>query len=176
MIDPRHLGPLVLLGVLGSVSARADGLPPDPGLTNPVAARSLESLSATRERPLFSPTRRPPPPLVVVTRPTLPPVPVPPPSLVLLGIVTDDGGPRAMMRGGAAGKIVRAGLGEMIDGWKVVEIDARRLVLSHDDRSVTLALFTGTKGGDADPVQVARPMDAAGTRIQEITDRSASRR
>src|SRR5260370_6901414 len=58
-------------------------------LPSPLAAQPLDRLSATRERPLFSPTRRPPPPPPPVVAapappPPPPPPPHPPPSPVLL--------------------------------------------------------------------------------------------
>jgi general secretion pathway protein N len=109
---------------------------------NPLAAQPFELLSDTRERPLFSPTRRPPPPPPPpIVRRVEPPAPVPPPNVVLLGVVTDENGPRAVVRSGGPDKVIRARLGEEIEGWQVTQIEARRLVLSHDARSVSFALF-----------------------------------
>ncbi|HVX92442.1 MAG TPA: hypothetical protein VG985_04395 [Xanthobacteraceae bacterium] len=84
--------------VLAAAPVRAGQSTPD----NPVAAQSLERLSATRERPLFSPTRRPPappPPPPAISR-AAPPPPSPPPGIALFGIITDAQGPFAMVRVG----------------------------------------------------------------------------
>jgi hypothetical protein len=108
---------------------------------SPLAAQPLDRLSATRERPLFSPTRRPPvPPPPVVNAPGPPP---PPPDVALFGIVMDGDEARAVVRTGPAEKIVRVRIGDDIGGWKVSQIEGRRLVLSLDDRIATFMMFTG---------------------------------
>jgi hypothetical protein len=68
-------------------------------LANPVAALSLDRLSATRERPLFSPSRRPPPPPPAPIA-NAPPPPPPPPKLTLFGVVMDDEDARAVVQTG----------------------------------------------------------------------------
>jgi hypothetical protein len=111
-------------------------------LANPLATHAIEQLSATRERPLFSPARRPPdpPPAPVVQR--IEPTPPPPaPSVVLVGTVTEADGARAIVRSGTA--TIRLRMGDEIGGWKVTEIETRRLVLSLDDRSAAFTLFGG---------------------------------
>ena len=116
--------------------------PSEAAAANPLAAWSLDRLSATRERPLFAPSRHPPPPPpapVVARREEAPPAP--PPSLVLLGIITEGKTARAMVRTDASSKVVRARLGDDIGGWKVTQIEPRRLVLSNDDRSFSFGLF-----------------------------------
>src|ERR1700674_1101012 len=64
---------------------------------NPLWAVALELLSVTRERPLFSPSRRPPQPPVVVAPqipPANPPKPAEPdyPLLVLMGTIVGESG------------------------------------------------------------------------------------
>jgi general secretion pathway protein N len=128
-------------GAAGATAARAASV-------NPLAAQPLELLSDTRERPLFAPTRRPPPPPPPpVVRQAAPVPPVPPPNVVLLGVVTDQNGPRVVVRSGGPDKIIRARLGEEIEGWRVSQIEPRRVVLSHDARSVSFALFGRVKDG-----------------------------
>ena len=109
-------------------------------LSNPLAAQSLEQLSATVDRPLFSPTRRPPAPSVTSTPEQQAPA-APPPDLVLSGIVMDGESAHAVVRVGAQKKIVYARIGDDISGWKVSQIEARELVLSLDGRSITYTLF-----------------------------------
>ena len=145
------LGLVIAAGTAGATEDRATS-------KNPLAAQPLDLLSDTRDRPLFSPSRRPPPPPPppVVAR-AEPPPPVPPPNVVLLGVVTDENGPRVVVRSGSSDKVIRARLGEEIEGWQVAQIESRRLVLSHDVRSVSFALFDRQKEGlvrDAAPVAV----------------------
>src|SRR5262245_60205635 len=84
--------------------------PQSAGLANPVAAASLDHLSATRERPLFSPARRPPapPPVPVIA----PPEPPPPPNVTLFGVVMDAEEARAIVQIGPANMIRRVRIGD----------------------------------------------------------------
>ncbi|WP_315833199.1 hypothetical protein [Bradyrhizobium prioriisuperbiae] len=139
-----------------SLACAADDKPgTDPVVNNPVELQSLQQLSATTGRPLFSPSRRPPPkPVapVVVSAPPLPPSP--PPSVVLLGIVSENGDGRAAIR--ASDKVVRVRAGDDVDGWKVERVEPRRLVLTQGERSVDFALFGGaTKAAEAKPAKSA---------------------
>jgi len=96
--------------------------------SNPVAAQSLEQLSTILDRPLFSPSRRPPapppapPPIVQAAEPPAPPPP--PPNLVLFGVVMDGEGARAVVRAGADRKLVRAQIGDEIDGLQGLDLQA----------------------------------------------------
>jgi hypothetical protein len=117
-------------------------------LANPVAAQPLDQLSTILNRPLFSPSRRPPAPspLPVVQGPASPVPPPPPPSLVLLGVVMDGESARVLVRAGADKKLMRAQIGDEIDGWKVSQIEARKVVLSLDGRFATFNLFNDDRG------------------------------
>jgi hypothetical protein len=156
----------------GEAPARSSAVP-----GSPLWAVSLDLLPATRDRPLFSPSRRPPPPPPVSGRiETVAAIPAPsrPPSVVLLGIVADPDGTWALVRAGGSDKIMHARLGDDIAGWKVSEIESRRLVLSSDDRSVSFALFSraGAKSS-ADGTPVARASD---TRVQNVAQGRIDRR
>lgn len=110
----------------------------------------LEALSATRERPLFSPTRRPPPP----PPPPRPPPPVeedepgpepelpaeadPPLSATLVGIVLGGDRPLAVLA--AEGKTLRLREGESLEGWRLARIEALSAVLERDGEQVELQL------------------------------------
>jgi hypothetical protein len=61
--------------------------------------------------------------------------------VTLLGIVVDGERARAIVRSGDA-KIERVQIGDHIGGWKVSQIEERRLLLSLDDRSATFTLFS----------------------------------
>jgi len=129
---------------LGATSPALAQEQPAVALSNPLAAQSLDKLSTTLDRPLFSPSRRPPapPPPPVAQAPPPPPPPQPPPNLVLYGVVMDGEGARAVVRTGADSKMLRAQIGDDIEGWKVSQIDGRKVVLSLDGRFATFTLFS----------------------------------
>jgi hypothetical protein len=112
-----------------------------PGNANPLQAQSLDGLSATRERPLFSPNRRPVPPLPPPVEQAAVATALPPPNVTLFGIVIDDEGAHAIVRS-EADKVDRVQIGDDIGGWKVSQIEGRRLVLSLEGRFATFMLFS----------------------------------
>ena len=135
-------------------------------LANPFEAQSLDQLSATRERPLFSPTRRPTPPPPPPSPEAAPVAVVPqPPNVQLFGIVVDNEGARAIVRS-SNDKVDRVQIGDDIGGWKVSQIEGRRLVLSLDGRFATFTLFSNDNGQRA-------PRDAE-VQIGHVTDPSSS--
>ena len=116
---------------------------------------SLDLLSATRDRPLFSPSRRPPP--VVETRSAPPPRAAPPPpappkappNLVFFGTFESNEEVGATVQvANEKPTIIR--FGTYIEGWRVTEISRYRLVLSLDDRKAVFSLFS-PKGPGAPP-------------------------
>jgi hypothetical protein len=115
----------------------------DPAVApvSPLAAQPLDRFSVTRDRPLFSPTRRPPAPPPTVAAP--PPPPPPPPDVMLLGVVMDGEDAHALVRTGPAAKILRVRIGDKIGGWKVGQIEARKLVLLLNGRTATFTMFSG---------------------------------
>jgi general secretion pathway protein N len=119
---------------------------PQPQTGNPLWAVPLRTLSATRERPIFSPSRRPPPAAVAVTpaEPTpLVPRPAVPerPALALVGTIVGEGESIAIFYNPTTKTTIRLRLGQTDDtGWKLVAVDARTTLLEKDRQSVTLAL------------------------------------
>jgi general secretion pathway protein N len=158
---------VVVLSCMASSAPRAQAPAPAAGtLANPLEAQSLDRLSATRERPLFSPTRRPTPPPPPPPPESAPVAVVPqPPNVQLFGIVIDDEGARAIVRAGSE-KVGRVQIGDDVGGWKVAQIEGRRLVLSLDGRFATFTLFSNDSGQQA-------PRDA-GSEAGHITDESPS--
>jgi hypothetical protein len=134
---------------------------PESSTANPIAEVPLDRLFETRNRPLFSPSRRapsaaqPPAPARIDQAPR--PPPVVPPSLVLFGIVVGEQGARAFVATGPADRIVRLRPGDEIDGWKVTAITERRLELSRGDRSTTFTLFTPENAGRTANFESATP-------------------
>jgi hypothetical protein len=161
------LAPALAAGQAPDAPAEQGAAPPSP-----LAGEPLDRLSATRERPLFSPTRRPPPPPPpVVQRAEPPPPPPPPPTVALFGVVMDGDEARAIVRTGPAADMRRVRVGDDIGGWKVAEIDGRRLVLVLDDRVATFTMFAGNagapRGGPETPPPVSAP--PAGQNLQGQT-------
>ncbi len=129
---------------------------PTTSPASPLAAYPLDRLSATRERPLFSPSRRPPaPPPAPIIAAAPPP---PPPKLILFGDVMDADDAHAIVGTGTADKTRRVRIGDDIGGWKVTQIEGRKLVLSLNDRSATFTLFSGQHAGPG----IGQPLSAAG--------------
>jgi hypothetical protein len=112
---------------------------------NPLWALPLRALKATRERPLFSPSRRPPAPAVAAPLPP-PPPPAPPPAepdrpaLALIGtIVTESGGIGIFLDEGTR-DVVRLRPGQDRAGWVLRTVRPREATFDNGGRSATLAL------------------------------------
>jgi hypothetical protein len=146
-------GSLTLAAASALLDAQAQGISgAGSNLPNPLARLSLEELSATRDKPLFAPTRRPPapppPPPPAVVRQAPPPPPPQPPALTFFGVVSEADGARALVRG-PSNESLRLRIGDEVEGWSVIEIDRRRLVLSLGERSETFSLFERRREGQA---------------------------
>jgi hypothetical protein len=114
---------------------------------NPLWAVPLSTLSATREHPLFSPSRRPPPPAVVaaprapiVVRP--PPKPEEPdhPLLTVVGTVVSESDGIGIFLDQATNGVVRLKIGENHAGWILRSVQGREASFEKDHRTATLAL------------------------------------
>jgi hypothetical protein len=132
-------------------------------LVNPLQAQPLETLSATRERPLFSPTRRSTPPAQVVDQAPANNEPVAVPSLKLFGIVRDGDGPRALVARSSK-TLERLRIGDEIDGWSVTEINRLNLVLSRGDRSENVVLFSNQSKSSSEPTRSFEANDSSAPR------------
>ena len=109
---------------------------------NPLWGVPIGSLSATRERPLFSPSRRPPAVAVAAPPPPPPPQAQAPeqPKLSLVGTVIGSTGSIGVFTDQATKAIIRLRIGEGHDGWILHAIDARAATFERDRREVTLVL------------------------------------
>ena len=92
-----------------------------PGLGNPLWAIPLAALTATRDRPIFSRSRRPPPsvqsePVRAVPPPVVVDQPVRP-LLTLLGAIAGDADGIAILVDENTKNVVRMKTGETISGW-----------------------------------------------------------
>jgi hypothetical protein len=147
-------------------------------LANPLQAQSLDRLSATRDRPLFSPSRHPvppPPPPIERVQEAVPPPP--PPNIIVIGIVINGEGARAIVRSGVENKFDRVQIGDDIGGWKVSQIEGRRMVLSLDGRLAIFTLFgdeRGKRSPDGPAAAIDKPQnDSQQNRVQEAPPRQA---
>ena len=136
----RRSGVALLVGVLGSL-ATAHAEFSRPALANPLAALTLEKLPTTRERPLFSPDRRPPHKAEATIAAAPPPPPANPPGLSLLGIVSAPRDAHAIVRVAGTDKPRALRRGTTIDGWRVIAIDPQHLTIGRDGRETTVAMF-----------------------------------
>jgi hypothetical protein len=59
----------------------------------------------------------------------------------LFGVVMDAGEARAIVQAGSAKQVRRVRIGDDIEGWKVTQIEQRRLLLSLDGRVASFTMF-----------------------------------
>jgi general secretion pathway protein N len=130
-------------GLLGAPRATDSGAKSRAG--NPLWTVPLSALSATRERPLFSASRRPP--VVAVPIVAAPPkqeaLATPPPErplLTLIGTIVSPKASVAMVQGSNAEAISRLRVGQANDGWQVRAISLRSIVVEKGAQSVELGL------------------------------------
>jgi len=104
---------------------------------NALWALPLEQLSITRERPLFSPSRRPPPPPPTYVAPVAVPQPLKPPepqrpAVSLIGTVTGTNIDVAVILETKTQNVVRLRVGEDHQGWVLRRVKAREVTMVKD--------------------------------------------
>jgi general secretion pathway protein N len=114
---------------------------------NPLWGIPLRSLTVTRERPLFTPSRRPPAPAVAGPPPVEAPPPPPPPSgpdrpqLTLVGAISGETDGIAIFLDETTRDIVRLRTGESHpSGWTLRSVKGREAALVKDEETVILVL------------------------------------
>ena len=113
---------------------------------NPLWAIPIARLTATRDQPLFAPSRRPPPvapaaapvppPVVQATKPPEPETP----QLTLLGTVAGSGGRIGLFIDSASKAVVRLKYGESHKGWILRDVRPRQVELAKDLDNTVLDL------------------------------------
>jgi general secretion pathway protein N len=112
---------------------------------NPLWAIPLTQLPLTRDRPIFSPSRRPPPPavapvavpkLVVAPRPSEPERP----QFSLVGTVAGDDDGFGIFLDQATNAVFRLRVGGEYQGWKLRSVRGRETIVEKDLQIVSLAL------------------------------------
>lgn len=147
--------------------AAAQRLPPGG---NPLWALPLKQLSITRDRPIFSPSRRPPPPAtptyvapVAVRTPQKPKEPERP-QITLLGTILGTSDSIGIFLNPATRDIVRLRLGEDHEGWALRSVKTREVTLVKDRDRVVLELpppGEQAAAADSTPPEAVRPSPPA---------------
>ena len=112
---------------------------------NPLWEIPLSNLSATRERPIFSPSRRPPPPVAAAAPPPTqaPPPPRQPrverPQLSLVGTVAGEES-FGIFVDPTTKAAIRLKIGEDFQGWKLRTVQGREVMLEHNQQTTILSL------------------------------------
>ncbi|MBV9562651.1 MAG: general secretion pathway protein GspN [Bradyrhizobium sp.] len=140
---------------------------------NPLWAIPLATLSNTRDRPIFSASRRPPPPPVTasvpaVTTPSAAPKPArtEPPPIALTGTILGQDESYGIFVDPASKTPLRLKIGEDYQGWKLRSVQAGEVTLVRDQQTVILTL---PPPGSA-AAEPARPqIEAVGARAAEAS-------
>ena len=112
---------------------------------NPLWAMPLKQFSVTRERPIFSPSRRPPPPppsAVTVSKVIAPPKPKEPeqPQLSLVGTISSDEDKFGIFVDKATKNVLRLRLGEDFQGWTLQSVQGRETTFQKNQLTFVVAL------------------------------------
>src|SRR5947209_933186 len=160
---------LALVCMAWVIALGAHAATPDAPITtgaaqpgNPLWSIPLNTLTATRERPLFAPSRRPAMQAVPAVIANVPPPPPPPAQpeqlgLRLLGTIAgrDDG--IAICLNLATSEVVRVRTGESFEGWNLRTVRGREATFAKASRQEVLAMPSPD-----DPRQPAMPPQIAG--------------
>jgi general secretion pathway protein N len=122
----------------------------EPEASNPLWAIPLRSLQATRDRPLFSPSRRPPQAISAVPAPQPAKAAVvrrpDQPELNLLGVIIGSGEGYAVFLDNATHAVIRLKTGDGEDGWILRSVAEREAVLEKNDRTAVVRLPSRSGG------------------------------
>ncbi|WP_229198503.1 hypothetical protein [Bradyrhizobium acaciae] len=118
---------------------------PRPLSANPLWGIPLKTLSNTRDRPVFSPSRRPPPAVVAepeVSKPLPPPrkVAIEPPPLSLVGTISGDDESFGIFLDQSNKTALRLKIGDEFQGWKLRTIKGREVTMQKDEQGAVLTL------------------------------------
>jgi general secretion pathway protein N len=137
--DPAIADALSPTAILPEIASK----PPSPnGRGNPLWDVSVAALTATQERPIFSPSRRrqevvplpqiqPPPPVVENLQK---------PGLMLVGAIASEANSIAIFLDETTKGVVRLKIGESYSGWTLQQVKGREATLQNDSETAILAL------------------------------------
>jgi general secretion pathway protein N len=122
---------------------------------NPLWAIPLSSLSATRDRPIFVPSRRPPAPVIAGPLQIVPPPPAAapePPKLTLVGAAVGEAGGIAVFVD-SSNEAIRLRTGQDYAGWVLNSVKGREAIFEKDGETAVFVLpVTGAPSAAAPPV------------------------
>jgi general secretion pathway protein N len=167
--------------VIGQSDAKSDVVPtsftadrgePDksraadqPRIGNPLLAIPIRELTATQDRPLFLPSRRPPalPVVAITSAPPAPPLQPKPaererPPLLLIGTVAGEIGPIGIFLDQSTNRTISLRAGQRLYGWVLSAVHKREVILRKDQAIVLLPL---SAHAIAPVVAVATPISEA---------------
>ncbi|HXL98283.1 MAG TPA: hypothetical protein VN932_00010 [Rhizomicrobium sp.] len=166
------LGGLIAYQALAPIPA-IEVPPPPPSARVDVTASALsqpavlyvpppkEDFAAINERFAFSPTRQ------AVAEPSQATgVDVAPPEVTLVGVIISPQKSVAILKPGGAALAISAVIGQMVDGWQLVRIEAGRVVLHANTTDYEIRLRSGQASGSPPGAQPGTgnkaPASAAG--------------
>jgi hypothetical protein len=145
--------------------------PARPLSANPLWGVPLTQLPATRDRPIFSPSRRPPPSAVVAEPVFVKPAPprkkeIEPPRLSLVGTIASDDEGFAIFIDQSTKAALRLKVGEDYQGWKLRSIQGREVTMEKDQQAAVLTLPQpgGQSGGEVRLIPVSAIKTPVATR------------
>ena len=116
-------------------NARQDSI----GRGNPLWSIALASLTAERERPIFSATRRAPPPVIKPISVQAPAAAQPP--LALVGAIAGENDGIAIFLDGTTKGVIRLKTGESHAGWILQSVKPREAIFQKGQKSAILMLL-----------------------------------
>jgi hypothetical protein len=131
------------------VNAAAPAKPAEPARAksaNPLWAIPLATLTTTRDRPIFSPSRRPPPPAVApapvaaAPPPRPKPVKVERPQLALVGTIAGSEQSFGIFVDQTTKAALHLKVGEEYQGWRLRDVAPREVTLVRDEETTVLSL------------------------------------
>jgi hypothetical protein len=144
---------------------------------NPLWAIPLATLETTRERPVFSPSRRPPPAVDIPVAAAPPPPPpaksvrIEPPQLSLVGTVSGDDQSFGIFVDQSTRTALRLRLGEDYQGWRLRSVQGREVTLEREQQTTSFSLPEPGAEGAAMPA----PVQAENTNFDDEADPVARR-
>ena len=139
-----------------------------PDVGNPLWSMPLSALSATRERPIFSRSRRQPP--AVIAMPSNPPPPAPvrlqdpaPPQLTLVGTVMGESKQIGVFIDQTTKIVVHLEAGENHEGWVLTRVSNIDVQLENGRHGATFPLRSALQGARSTgmPSSLAQTMPVA---------------
>ncbi len=122
----------------------APAVPARTPSANPLWGVPLNQLSGTRDRPIFSPSRRPPPAAVAAEASLIKPPPrkkeIEPPPLSLVGTIASGDEGFGIFLDQSTKTALRLKVGEDYQGWKLRAIRGREVTMEKDEHAAVLTL------------------------------------